>query len=322
MKKVLCVLILLTILSSCYDNYLNDYPYNSVYFVYQTDVRTLVVGEGMKVKIGVTLGGIKENVIDRNVVIAVNNDLITPEILSTMKNGASYIKDAVSSVNTLLPLPSNYFTLSGNNIVIKAGQHSGSVDLKADSANFLADAATLIATYAIPVSITQAEADSVPKSKKYSVIGLKYENMLFGNYWHGGVTTVKDASGNKTNTINYYTTIPTPENKIWKLITVAPNKLTTNGYSEKVTNKGEIVLTLDGTNITVSSATGSTVTVEPDASSTFNKARLLQERKIFLSYKYVIGTDTYYAQDTLTFRNRIRDGVNEWQDENPSHYLK
>lgn len=27
-----------------------------------------------------------------------------------------------------------------------------------------------------------------------------------------------------------------------------------------------------------------------------------------------------YVTDTLTFRNRIRDGVNEWQDENPDHY--
>ena len=37
--------------------------------------------------------------------------------------------------------------------------------------------------------------------------------------------------------------------------------------------------------------------------------------------KYVNSDgNTCYAQDTLTFRNRLRDGVNEWQDENPSHY--
>ena len=31
------------------------------------------------------------------------------------------------------------------------------------------------------------------------------------------------------------------------------------------------------------------------------------------------GTFTV-VRDTLTFRNRIRDGVNEWQDENPKNY--
>jgi hypothetical protein len=59
----------------------------------------------------------------------------------------------------------------------------------------------------------------------------------------------------------------------------------------------------------------------PDGASTFNRAKLLQDRRIVLSYKYIDASgNTCYAQDTLTFRNRIRDGINEWQDENPSHY--
>jgi len=48
---------------------------------------------------------------------------------------------------------------------------------------------------------------------------------------------------------------------------------------------------------------------------------LLQNRKIFLNYKYKDAAGNWcHAQDTLTFRNRIRDGVNEWQDENPANY--
>lgn len=321
MKKVICVLILSAFFLSCYKDYLADFKNNSVYFVYQTDVRSVVVGEGMKINIGVALGGVRENTIDRNVGFALQNTLITPAILTTMKTGASYIKDAVSSVSTLLPLPQNYYTLSNiSNIVIKSGQHSGFVVLKADSLNFLADAATLNATYAIPLYITGADADTILESKRYAVIGLKYENMLFGNYWHGGVTTVKDASGTTINTIKYFTAIPTTENTIWKLTTVGPNKLVTNGYSQSVTSKNEMALTLNGNNITISSMAGSTVTILPDATSTFNRARLLQDRKIFLSYKYVVGANTYYAQDTLTFRNRIRDGLNEWQDENQANY--
>ena len=147
--------------------------------------------------------------------------------------------------------------------------------------------------------------------------------MLFGNYLHGGVTTVKDASGATIETKVYYTAVNQGDTKIWTLTTAAPNAVASNGFSDVTsTTKKEIVLTLSGNNVTVSSAPGSTNTYEADGASTYNAARLLQERKIFLNYKFVDGENTYYCKDTLTFRNRIRDGVNEWQDENPSHYGK
>lgn len=320
MKKLLYFLILLALSSSCYDDYIKDFDYNAVYFTYQTDVRTLVVGEGMKINIGVALGGVRENTIDRDVTITVNNSLVTPEILTTMKNGLSYIKQSVEGVDNLLPIPTNYYTLSSNNIVIKAGKHIGTAVLKVDSTNFLSDPSTLNATYALPLYIANADADTILEDKRYTVIGLKYENMLFGNYWHGGITTVKDATGTIVETINYFTRIPAPEGTVWRLTTVAPNKLVTNGYSNNVTSKPEILLTLNGSNITVGSADGSSVTVEPDGESIFNRSKLLQDRKLFLNYKYRIDDKTYHVKDTLTFRNRIRDGVNEWQDENPAHY--
>ena len=147
--------------------------------------------------------------------------------------------------------------------------------------------------------------------------------MLFGNYLHCGVTTVKDATGTPIDTIPYYTAVNQTNTQIWNLTTVAPNAVASNGYSNQTsTSKKEIILTLNGTDITVSTATGSTNTYLADGASTYNGAKLLQNRKILLNYKYVVGANTYYCQDTLTFRNRIRDGVNEWQDENPSHYLK
>lgn len=323
MKKIFVFLLLTIALVSCYKDYVNDFTYSAVYFTYQTDVRTVVVGEGMKVELGVALSGVVDNQTDRNVSFVVNDALVTPAILTTMKGGPTYVKNAVSGVTTLAPLPSNYYTLSDNsNIVIKAGQASGSVILKVDSTNFLADAATLKANYAVALYINSADADTLLPLKRSTVVGIIYENMLFGNYWHGGVTTVKDAGGNVIQTIKYYTSIPTPESTIWKLTTVGPNVLVSNGFSNSVTTKQELKLTLNGTDITVSAGTGSTNIYLPDASSSFNRAKLLQDRRILLSYKYVVGANTYYCQDTLTFRNRIRDGVSEWQDENPSHYVK
>lgn len=325
MKKILAFLILSVAIVSCYDDYIKDYDFDAVYFPYQIDVRTFVVGEGMNIEIGAALGGVMENTKDRNVDFVLDNSLVTPARLTAMKAASAYIKNAVpAAVTTLTPLPANYYTLSNTSrIVIKAGQHNGTIVMKADSSAFLANAATINAAYVIPLYITKADADSILEPKRYAVIGVKYENMLFGSYWHGGLTVEKDPAGNviATQPAPYYTTIPQPQAKTWSLVTVAPNKLAVTGYSGVASNKNELILTLDGTNITISNATGSTFTFLPDGTSTFNRPKLLQDRKLYLSYKYVNAAgNTCYAKDTLTFRNRIRDGVNEWQDENPANY--
>ncbi|MGD9555892.1 MAG: DUF1735 domain-containing protein [Mangrovibacterium sp.] len=324
MNRIATLLILAVLAAGCYDDYIKDYDYDGVYFPYQEDVRTFVVGEGMKIKFGAALGGVRDNDRDRLVTYALDNSLISPATLALLQaSPAAYVKNAFAGVSELKLLPVNYYSLSDNSrIVIKQGEHSGTVTLTPDSAKFLSDPATLTATYAIPLRITQADADTVLKSKEYAVIGLKYENMLFGNYWHGGVTIVKDATGNAIDTLLYPTTIPSPEAKIWKLTTAGPFNLTTNGVSDVSSSTNpEMQLTLNGGTITISAVEGATFEVVPDGQSAFNQAKLLQDRKIFLNYKYQNDAGNWcYAKDTLTFRNRIRDGVNEWQDENPSHY--
>ena len=325
MKKIFALLILSVALTSCYNDYIKDYDYSAVYFAYQFDVRSLVVGEGMKVDIGATLGGIMVNGIDRNVNFKLDNTLITADMLTKMQASTEpHIKAAVSLVTTLLPLPANYYTLSNTGtMVIKANQHSGTVRLTVDSTRFLSDPATIRSTYVLPFYITTADADSIIEPKRYNVVGIKYENMLFGNYLHGGVTTVKDATGTTIQTTAYVTAVNQTSTQIWTLTTAAPNAVVSNGYSNQTsTTRQELKLTLNGTDITVGTATGATNTYQANGASTYNNAKLLQNRMILLNYKYVVGTDTYYCQDTLTFRNRIRDGVSEWQDENPSHYLK
>jgi hypothetical protein len=320
MKKIITVALFLAIgLTSCYKDYIEDFDYTSVYFPYQIDVRTFVVGEGMKIEVGAALAGLRENRQDRIVNFTIDNSLINPTVLAAMKVGAGYIKDAVATVTALKPMPASYYTISDNSkFQIKAGNHMGSVVIKADSAAFLKDTTTLYPGYALPFYITSADADSVRGAKRSAVIALKYENMLFGNYWHGGVTIVKDATGKVVKTTNYFTSIPTPEIKIMNLKTVAPNALVTNKISDQT---GSLKLTLNGGTITVSQANGSAVKVQPDGESTFNRSKLLQDRRIYLKYKYANADGTTsYATDTLTFRNRIRDGVSEWQDENPDNY--
>ena len=322
MKKIFIFLLIVVVTSSCYEDYLKDFDYNTVYFTHQFDVRTFVVGEGMKIDVGVALAGAGEGSRDLKIEYQLDPSLLTPEILNKMKAGLPYIKNAVADVSSLQLLPSDYYTISDSEMfTIKAGEYSGRVTLKPDSAVFLADAGTVSANYALPLIIKSSETDSILHSKNYSVIGLKYESKLFGMYWHGGLTVEKDAAGNIISTTQYYTALPMPETTVWTLKTEGPFELTSNGYSNVRSSKPELKLTLDGTSITIDSATGSTYAFEPDGENVFNNAKLLQNRKLFLKYKYQNSAGNWcYATDTLSFRNRLRDGVNEWQDLNPSNY--
>jgi hypothetical protein len=318
MKKTIFYLFLVALVfASCYKSYIEDFDHTSIYIPQQLDVRTFVVGEGMTIKVGAELGGVRENKKSRNVDFVIDNSLITSDVLEDMKNSSySYIKNEVASINEFLPMPTGYYSLSNTNtITIKPGDHTGTIDVKADSTKFLADPNTLHAGYVIPFYIKAANADTILEGKRFAVIALKYENMLFGNYLHGGVTTVKDPTGATIQTISYYTTPSQGNSEIWQLSTLAPNTLASNGYSNQKSGKNEIMLTLNGTAVTVSSAPGSTNIYEPNGESKFNGESSLQKRKILLNYKYVNQDgNTCYVQDTLTFRNRIRDGVNEWQN--------
>lgn len=324
MKKIIAVLVMIVALSACYEDYVLDFEYDGIYFPYQLDVRTFVVGEGMKINFGVALGGVRDNVRDRVVNYQMDNSLISPQTLAELKaSSANYIKTSMAPVSELKLMPSNYYSLSDNaKMIIKKDEYTGVITVRPDSAKFLADAATIDPVYALGMRITSADADTVIKPKDYAVVAFKYESMLFGNYWHGGVTVEKDASGAVVKETKYPTTIPSPEAKIWKLSTVEPFALTANGVSDLSSlAKPQMKLTINGGNVVITAVDGADFVVEPNGASTFNQAKLLQNRKVFLNYKYKNAAGNWcYVNDTLTFRNRVRDGINEWRSENPADY--
>src|SRR5690606_32216479 len=234
MKKILLSLIVLALLSSCYDSYVKDYDYNAVYFAYQTNARTVVVGEGMKFRQGIALTGVIENYQDRKVYFKVDPTLVNSSTLAAMKSHSFvYIKDMMGAVSTLEELPADTYSLlyegkPADHILIKTGAHTGFIEVKVDSAKFLSDVSRLLPFSIVPLTITKADADLIYEGKESTAVGVRYENMLFGHYWHGGKTVVKDLSGTVIETIEYPTTIPQPDTRVWTLKTVAPFELVTN----------------------------------------------------------------------------------------------
>src|SRR5690606_14013055 len=99
--------------TACYDDYIVDYEHTAIYIPYQLDVRTVVVGEGMKIKFGAELGGVRVNTLDRQINYIIKPELITPEVLSAMQASSfSYIKNEMQEVDVLQALPDSYYRLS------------------------------------------------------------------------------------------------------------------------------------------------------------------------------------------------------------------
>lgn len=340
-RQNLILLLCPALLTGCYDDYVEDYDYSGVYIAYQYDLRSFVVGEGMSFEIGSVLGGVLANDRDRSVYYTFDDNLVTGDLapycdgtspftaweamsgaVSVSGISQSYVSEAVkaSPIRAFTPLPQEYFSVSDEGkMTIARGRHTGTVTLKADSVALLSDPQVGYEPYyAIGYRITSADADTVLLSKSFEVIAVRCENMLFGHYYHGGKSFTVDPSGLVSNVKVYPTTIPSEEgtHSVYTLTTVAPDAVVTD-YIGNGSKSGSLRLTLDRDRVAV---TSETVAVE-DLGSSYNRARLLQDRKIFLHYRYPNGDGTYTEViDTLSFRNRIRDGVNEWQDSDPTHY--
>ncbi|MBR4756291.1 MAG: DUF1735 domain-containing protein [Bacteroidales bacterium] len=324
----------------CYDPYVVDYDQSAVYVAYQYDLRSLVVGESMKFDFGAVLGGVISNNQDRAVRFEVSDQLVNGDLssfggdapftaLDGMKGTApvgaltqSYVTDEVTAagLESLTPLPASCYKLSDSGkMTIKAGNHTATVTLTADQAALLADEhAGPKPYYAIGWKIVSADADTVLLSKSFGVIAVKLENMFFGYWYHGGKSTVTTADG-KTTENAYPTRIPADANthEVYTLKTLSPYSLEVNRFHNDLA--GKMIITAKDGAVSVSSEDGSIT----DTGSGWNNAKLLQDRKIFLNYKYTSADgSTTVVSDTLTFRNRIRDGINEWQDEDPTHYAK
>ncbi|MEA4985843.1 hypothetical protein SDC9_47798 [bioreactor metagenome] len=322
MKRIIILLFLVQILTSCYEDYITDYDYNSVYFPIQYNVRTIVQGEKNYILMGVGLGGVRENNKNRIVDFRLAPEMLNSDTLLLMKTTAmNFVKTEMSYIDQFALLPTNIYSLSDNKFVIKKGSPNGTVKITIDTTLFFRDVDNLRPKYQLPVRITSADADTILTDKSFAIIGLKYENFLYGNYWHGGKSVVKDLNGNVLETIEYYTQIPSASVKDWELRSISPYSVVSDAVgSLSKTNKAEMKITLNGSVVKIESVNGGTYTIEEDGPSYYNQAKLLQDRKIFLNYKYQFDGKWYHATDTLTFRNRIRDGVNEWQDENPENY--
>ena len=173
-----------------------DFDYQSVYFAYQSPVRTVVLGEDVfidnsldnehKVEIKATLGGVRENKND----VAIDFD-VDGSLLNNLKfDGGGPIQ----------LLPANYYTLASNKIVIPKGSIMGGVQVQLTDA-FFADPLAIKNTYVLPLKMKNVQnADSILAGKDYVLYALKYVNPWHGYYLRRGVDVMTNGTTSRTVT--------------------------------------------------------------------------------------------------------------------------
>ncbi len=215
MKRIffISLIIMVGAFTSCHnqDWEFEDYDYQTVYFSYQSPVRTITLGDDIydtsldnahQCKIYATTGGVYEN--DNDITISI-------EVDESLCDGLFF----ESGGQAVTPMPGNYYSLAANEIVIPSGSLSGGVLVQLTDA-FFADTLSLKNTYVIPLvmkSVTNADSilsgdpavdnpnryvsdDWVTEPKDYVLYCIKYINAYHGYYLRRGKDIITGKNGN------------------------------------------------------------------------------------------------------------------------------
>lgn len=322
-------LILILILGACNKKWsFPDYKYSTVYFPYQSPVRTIVLGKDIydntldnqhKFVIMATMGGVYENKNNISLGVVVDNSL------------AGNLKFGSASGDTVLILPSNYYSLPKDmNIVIPSGKVMGGLEIQLTDA-FFQDPFSIRNTYVIPLKITSVTnadsilsgksdlpspdrrkpADWVISPKDYVLYAVKYINPYHGAYLRRGRDEVKGAGGNTSLDTNVvYHAAYVEKDEVCSAVTRSLNDVS---VSLNAKNKGNInapfqmILKFDGQGkCTITNPASTTYTISGNGEFVADGDIWGNEKRDVLRLKYQVdfGTTVHSFSDTIVARDR------------------
>lgn len=330
MKKILLIIMTVLLISGLFScenpgRDFPDYKYTTVYFPYQTPVRTLVLGDyeynttlqddnNLNFVISAHLGGMYENKIDRTV-----NYVIDPTLCNRLKTLAN---------DTIKVLPASYYTITPlNQFVIKSGEFYSGFTVQLTDA-FLNDPMAFKTRYVIPAIITSSTLDSVLSGKPsvsnadrriasnwiivpqdYTLFGIKFINAYHGKYLHRGRSIRKDALNNPIDTVVYRQQY-VENNEIWSLQTIGRSKVTITGVIRaKPGSPGSLKMDLDfnaNGDCVITNNPASAFVISGTGKFVKNGDQWGGQKRnvLILSYQITVAPTTHIVNDTLVIRDR------------------
>ena len=301
-----------------------DFDYQTGYFAYQTPIRTLVLGTDEvnnnttdnehKVRIYAVAGG------TRNGIKATLGFEVDPDLCKNL---------TFSDGTPVLAMPSNYYTIQGDQIPING--LNGYVEVKLNE-EFFKDPKAIKNTYVIPLRLTDeyAGVDSILRGeplvenpwrlqssdwsippKDYVLYLVKFISPWSGNYLRRGVDVITEG-GQTTTNVRHEEYLEYDE--IYNLATTALNRVSCRfddncnlllTFSE---DGSECTFATDNPDYTVS-GTGKYVYKEDNPSPDFWDERARD--MIYLDYTVTTAGRTVATKDTLVARDRAISGAPE-----------
>ncbi|MEI6865039.1 DUF1735 domain-containing protein [Flavicella sp.] len=303
-KKMYIVLIMMGVaVSSCesYGDLIEDFDYTTVYFSSQKPLRSIVSYDEMQFKVGVALGGKRENNIDEYADFEIDESLLT----------------SVSGADAFTLLPEAYYELSNTStMVISSGSFIGDVTVTLNRDLFTNDPLAVQNTYALPLKITNSSLDSIggfnPDGsildipKDYTILVVKYISQYTGIYYYTSIQNEVDDTGVILEQIIYNEDNLTDVRR--ELTTVDRNSVLIPSGIGSISDEN-FVINIDETD-------NSIVLDSPSSGiSNFVGTGIVNEdRSMTLSYSYTIDSKNYEVEDTLTLHRPVEEelGFEEW----------
>ena len=294
--KKICLTLFVAALafSSCepYEDYITDFDNTTVYFATQKPLRSIVSYDEMTFKVGITMGGKRENTVDEFADFEIDESLLT----------------TVSGASGFTLLPASYYELSdASKMTISKGNFIGDVTVTLNRDLFTADPLATQNKYALPLKITSSSLDSIggfnpdgtvlSSPKDYTILVVKYISEYSGTYYHKGTQKEVDATGAVINE-TVYNEADLIDNTTWTLTTVDRNSVKTSGVG--AVNNQNFVINIDETTNAVTLDTASSGVSNLVGSGTVN-----EDRSISLEYSYTSGGKNYEVEDTLVLRQAV-----------------
>ena len=266
------------------EDFVVDYDFTAIYFANRKIDRSIIIGEYDYIQVGVVLSGKVANNTEEWAKYHLNPDTVT---------GSGYTV-----------LPDNYYTIENSiegkdpgTFYVPSGDWLGMVKVTLND-QFVNDPLALTANYALGFELEKnnTSVDSILTGKEAVIITFKYISNAEGFYYHNGVAT------GGTEAIVY-------DQKVWELSTEGTTSVESNGLGNGLggaQNKILIEINADNT-VTLSSADGG-LPITDLSGSRYDP----DLRQFYLNYSYDEGGVIYNSTDTLVFRNRVVDGINQW----------
>ena len=254
-NKIFIVLSLIVIvLISCENETISypDFDYQTVYFANQFPVRTVELGEDLfvdnsidnqhKVIIKATMGGVRDNRKNIEIDFKVDESLCDELYFSTG--------------DKVVPMPSSYYNLASNKIMIPSGSILGGVEVQLTD-DFFADPKSLVNTYVIPLLMTKVQgadsilqgipsvfnpnrcidADWTVKPRDFVLYAVKYVNPWHGNYLRRGLDQITRSDGSVNTFIRHNQYVENDE-----LVKIVSSSLTTATLSLTINDNSGITV--------------------------------------------------------------------------------